>query len=284
VVSAPALDANFNGGASLGDPGSGYGDQTGVATGTTTPGIVLGSATAVTSMAKPRSGGAVWANPAGLSSDPTDMYTNGNSTSFLVETIKYQSGSAVSTKVSGVVTAHQTNLSAAAPSAAALGAYVGANWFQDAAATTTPSAAIQNGAYGATAGSVATLTTTLAGDADLNGAVNITDFNILSSHFNQPGTFTWAQGDFDGNGAVNITDFNLLSSNFNLSLGGGPLGSDALPLIQFALANNDLAGFEAATGLTTAEIDAVVPEPTSLSLLALGGVALLGRRRRSTQQ
>ena len=173
-------------------------------------------------MAKPRSGGAVWANPAGITANPNDIYTNGTSTSFLVETIKYQSGSATSTKVSGVVTAHQTNLSAVAPSAAALGPYVGANWFQDASTTTTPSAAIQNGAYATTLGSAVNLTTTLAGDADLNGAVNITDFNILSSHFNQAGTFTWAQGDFDGSSAVNITDFNLLSSNFNLVLVAGP--------------------------------------------------------------
>jgi hypothetical protein len=265
TVTGAALNTNFNGGASIGDPGSGYGDQAGTTTGATAPGLVLGSATALTSMAKPRAGSPVWANAAGLSANPSSIYTNGTSTSFLVETLSYQGGGAASTATSVL----QSNLAASVPS---LGAYVGANWFQDASTTTTPSAAIQNGSYGA--GSNVTLTTALGGDANLDGNVNISDFNILAHNFAQPGTFSWAQGDFNGDGSVNISDFNILAHNFTLSLGTGPLAiADAEPLISFAEVHNDVAGFEAATGIE-------VPEPTSLGLLAVGGLALLGRRKR----
>lgn len=56
----------------------------------------------------------------------------------------------------------------------------------------------------------------LDADANRDRAVNITDFAILASRFNQSGTFR--QGDFDYNGAVNISDFALLASRFNTSL------------------------------------------------------------------
>lgn len=56
----------------------------------------------------------------------------------------------------------------------------------------------------------------LAGDADLNGTVNITDFARLAAAFNQNG-LNWGDGDFDRNGAVNLTDFAMLAANFNTS-------------------------------------------------------------------
>jgi len=55
-----------------------------------------------------------------------------------------------------------------------------------------------------------------AGDANRDRTVNISDFSILASRFNLPGTFS--QGDFDYSGTVGIGDFSILASKFNTSL------------------------------------------------------------------
>lgn len=53
----------------------------------------------------------------------------------------------------------------------------------------------------------------LGGDANRDRSVNISDFAILASRFNMPGTFS--QGDFNYNGTTEIGDFALLAGNFN---------------------------------------------------------------------
>ncbi|MCS7032396.1 MAG: autotransporter-associated beta strand repeat-containing protein, partial [Phycisphaerae bacterium] len=60
---------------------------------------------------------------------------------------------------------------------------------------------------------------TLPGDANLDRWVTLTDFSLMASNFNLPGT--WAKGDFDYSGSVGLADFALLASNFNQSM---PLG------------------------------------------------------------
>jgi len=55
---------------------------------------------------------------------------------------------------------------------------------------------------------------TLLGDANLDGAVNGTDFAILSSNFNKAAS-GWDAGDFNYDGAVNGADFAALAANFN---------------------------------------------------------------------
>ena len=97
------------------------------------------------------------------------------------------------------------------------------------------------------------------GDADLNGVVNLIDFNKLAANFNTSGK-VWSQGDFNYDGNVNLLDFNKLAANFNLTatgLNGEPTPQD------------------------WANLSAAVPEPTSLSLFALAGAGLLKRRRRA---
>ena len=58
---------------------------------------------------------------------------------------------------------------------------------------------------------------TLAGDANLDGSVNLVDFNRLASNFGQGGRF-WFEGDFNYDGQVNLIDFNLLAGNFGQML------------------------------------------------------------------
>ncbi len=83
-------------------------------------------------------------------------------------------------------------------------------------------------------------TGTKRGDFNLDGVVNATDLQIQKAHF---GTFGAGYGDGNANcdDVVNVTDTQILKSNF---------------------------GFVAP-----------VPEPITLSLLAVGGAAILRRRR-----
>jgi hypothetical protein len=72
---------------------------------------------------------------------------------------------------------------------------------------------------------------TLAGDSDLSGTVDLTDFTFLAANFNATGS-SWLQGDYNYDGTVDLTDFTYLATNFNQSLiaGGGSPGSVAVPL------------------------------------------------------
>ena len=56
---------------------------------------------------------------------------------------------------------------------------------------------------------------TLLGDANLDGKVNGTDFNLMATNFNQAVTDGWDKGDFNYDGKVNGSDFVLLADNFN---------------------------------------------------------------------
>lgn len=90
-----------------------------------------------------------------------------------------------------------------------------------------------------------------AGDANLDGVVNVGDLGILSSQYGKS-AMGWRDGDFDLDGVVDISDLAILANSYGWSWeppGGG--------------------GFLAA---------AAVPEPASAALLALAA-GLLRRRR-----
>jgi autotransporter-associated beta strand protein len=103
---------------------------------------------------------------------------------------------------------------------------------------------------------------TYAGDANLDGKVDIGDLGLLAGAWQQSGK-VWFDGDFSYDGAVNIGDLGLLAGNWQKGVSSGQL------LVSFDQAMAQFAAFDGV----------VVPEPASLSLLALGGGLALGRRQ-----
>ena len=94
------------------------------------------------------------------------------------------------------------------------------------------------------------------GDANIDKAVNLQDFNALAANFGQAGR-VWTQGDFNGDEVVNLLDFNILAAHF----GQRAAGPGVTP--------GDWANLAAA-----------VPEPASAGTIGLFAAGLLLRRRR----
>ncbi|MEM7312677.1 MAG: choice-of-anchor Q domain-containing protein, partial [Planctomycetota bacterium] len=64
----------------------------------------------------------------------------------------------------------------------------------------------------------------LRGDANLDGVVDVSDFNIWNSNKFQA-TSNWTSGDFNADGFVDVSDFNAWNSNKFISADSGPRDS-----------------------------------------------------------
>ena len=84
------------------------------------------------------------------------------------------------------------------------------------------------------------MTGTAFGDFNLDGTVSLLDLGILGDHYDMLGG--WASGDANGDSIVVLLDLGVLGDHYSYDR-------------------------------------AAIPEPATLSLLALGGVALLKRRK-----
>jgi len=124
----------------------------------------------------------------------------------------------------------------------------------------------------ATSGDHVTIRPTRLGDLNLDGAVTISDFIDLASNFNAVGK-TWQEGDLNYDGSVTISDFIDLASNFNATYAGAGSAVSADDV-------QTLASFASSIGVDPSIIGSAVPEPGTMSLLAVGAIGLMGRRRR----
>jgi hypothetical protein len=91
------------------------------------------------------------------------------------------------------------------------------------------------------------------GDANLDGKVDITDLGKGLTNYDKSG-LTWSDGDFDGSGNVDVQDLGKVLTNYDKTA-------------------------SAAAGIKA------VPEPSTLVLLGVSSIALLGcawRRRPRT--
>jgi hypothetical protein len=114
---------------------------------------------------------------------------------------------------------------------------------------------------------------TYYGDTNLDGVVDGTDYSrIDEAFFNNNYTSNakltgWYNGDFNYDGVVDGSDYTLMDNAFN-SQSGQIAGEIASP---DAVTADQIGG---AIGTSA------VPEPATLSLLGIGAIGLLGRRRR----
>jgi hypothetical protein len=90
---------------------------------------------------------------------------------------------------------------------------------------------------------------TCLGDANLDGVVELADLQILSDNWGNTDAY-WSEGDLNGDGIVELADLQILSDYWG--------GTGSMPTI-----------------ITT-------PEPTTVSLLAIGSLALLCRKKKDS--
>jgi hypothetical protein len=86
----------------------------------------------------------------------------------------------------------------------------------------------------------------MQGDFDADGDVDVTDLGILATNYGDDDV-TWGTGDSDFDGDCDVSDLGNLATNYGTSSAGAPVN---------------------------------VPEPTTMGLLAVGGVLALIRRRK----
>jgi len=108
---------------------------------------------------------------------------------------------------------------------------------------------------------------TLSGDLNLDGSVDFLDLAKLAQSYNvTDGTRQWSTGDVNYDGNTDFLDLAKMAQNYNTAL-----GAPAVP------------GASADFNADVARAFAAVPEPGTISILGLGAVAMLGRRRRRSR-
>jgi fibronectin-binding autotransporter adhesin len=114
---------------------------------------------------------------------------------------------------------------------------------------------------------------TYYGDADISGVVDLDDFSQFLDGYQHQGTVTatWLHGDFDYSGLVDLDDFSQFLFGYQ---------NQGAPLAALSEAVADASGVSSSDRAFMQAAISAVPEPASLGVIGLAGLALLGRRRR----
>jgi hypothetical protein len=133
----------------------------------------------------------------------------------------------------------------------------------------TTTGSVLHGTFEGQSGFVATdvlVKYTYYGDANLDGKVDGSDYSRIDSTFlteQSSGPMSgWFNGDFNYDNVVDGSDYTLIDNAFN--------SQGAMIAAQIAVPTAQIAGGGASSA---------VPEPTTLGLLGIGALGLLGRRK-----
>ncbi len=77
----------------------------------------------------------------------------------------------------------------------------------------------------------------IPGDANEDGAVDVSDLGILATNYNAGSELTWGQGDFTGDGLVDVSDLGVLATNYGVGANAQATpepGTSALLLVMSA--------------------------------------------------
>jgi hypothetical protein len=105
---------------------------------------------------------------------------------------------------------------------------------------------------------------TYAGDANLDGLVDASDYGIIDNWVQFPGTSGYANGDFNYDGVIDAADYGIIDNAIQLQ--GPPIPAGTYPA--------------SARAVTVA----AVPEPSSLPMLGVAAASLLGHRSRRSRR
>jgi hypothetical protein len=115
-------------------------------------------------------------------------------------------------------------------------------------------------------------TAATSGDANCDGAVNVTDLSVLAAYYNTTSGATWAMGDFDGDHNVDVTDLSMLAANYNSGSTSTLSWADAYAQAFGATSDVD----ETADASANESEDTNNTTCSSLGLSLIGGLAILG--------
>jgi len=119
-----------------------------------------------------------------------------------------------------------------------------------------------------------TIALTVPGDTNLSGSTDFTDLTTVAQFFGQStgkgNNVGWSTGDVNYDGQVDFNDLTLVAQYFGDSL----TKAQAASLPSSFVAQYNLALAEVGGGTSS------VPEPGTISLLAIGAAGLMARRRR----
>src|SRR5205814_2787710 len=111
--------------------------------------------------------------------------------------------------------------------------------------------------------------------------VNTDDFTQFQNgynggdYLNSPYAIDWHNGDFTYDGKVNSDDFNAFLAGY------GAFNTTLVNYSPDPALRAELLAFAEANGIPLTLDPGPVPEPASLGVIAMAGVGLLARRRRS---